>query len=45
MRAVWLRRGPWGLIQELPPDARPSLVVASLAELAARIDEVPPPSS
>ena len=38
MRAVWLRRGPWGVIPRVaPPQA--SLVVASLAELAERIDE------
>lgn len=39
MRAVWIRRGPWGMIQSLPPDARPALVVDSLAELAERIGE------
>jgi HAD superfamily hydrolase (TIGR01549 family) len=37
LRAVWLRRGPWGVIpSESPPEA--SLVVPSLAELVARID-------
>ncbi len=36
MRAVWLRRGPWGVIPlDSPPEA--SLVVSSLAELAERI--------
>ncbi|MEO5986737.1 MAG: HAD family hydrolase [Candidatus Limnocylindria bacterium] len=40
MRAVWIRRGPWGIIQELPPDAVPALVVDSLDELVERIDEV-----
>lgn len=40
MRAVWIRRGPWGVIQELPDDLRPALVVGSLDELVARIDEV-----
>jgi len=40
MRAVWLRRGPWGRIQQLPADLRPSLVVQSLAELAGRVDEI-----
>jgi HAD superfamily hydrolase (TIGR01549 family) len=39
MRAVWLRRGPWGVIQEPPPGSRPALTVASLDELVARIDE------
>lgn len=39
MRAVWLRRGPWGVIQRLPDDVRPALVVGSLAELVARIGE------
>jgi HAD superfamily hydrolase (TIGR01662 family) len=37
MRAVWLRRGPWGLIWEEAPHA--ALVVGSLAELAERVDE------
>ncbi|HET7521385.1 MAG TPA: HAD family hydrolase [Candidatus Limnocylindria bacterium] len=40
MRAVWLRRGPWGHIQELPPDMRPALVVQSLDELVNRIGDV-----
>ena len=40
MRAVWLRRGPWGVIQELPEDVRPALTVSSLDELVARIGEV-----
>ena len=37
-RSVWLRRGPWGLIQELPQDFEPALVVDSLTELATRIE-------
>ena len=37
MRAVWIRRGPWGVIQSLPEDVRPALVVDSLAELTERI--------
>jgi HAD superfamily hydrolase (TIGR01549 family) len=38
MRAVWLRRGPWGVIpREAPPQA--SLVVESLAEMTARIHD------
>ena len=39
MRAVWLRRGPWGVIQRLPESARPALVVESLDELVERIGE------
>ena len=38
MRAVWLRRGPWGVIPlETPAEA--DLVVGSLIELTERIDE------
>ena len=40
MRAIWLRRGPWGVIQELPDGVRPALVVDSLDELVARIGDV-----
>jgi hypothetical protein len=39
MRAVWIRRGPWGVIQELPEQVTPALVVRSLDGLAARIGE------
>lgn len=39
MRAVWLRRGPWGMIQDLSQGARPALVVESLDELVERIGE------
>jgi HAD superfamily hydrolase (TIGR01549 family) len=39
MRAIWIRRGPWGFIQELPEGATPALEVSSLDELAARIGE------
>ena len=39
MRAVWLRRGPWGVIQRLPDGTQPALIVDSLAELVMRIDE------
>ena len=39
LRAVWVRRGPWGIIGELPDGVRPALVVDSLAELTERIDE------
>jgi HAD superfamily hydrolase (TIGR01549 family) len=37
MRAIWLRRGPWGVIWPSAPEAR--LVVGSLAELGERVDE------
>lgn len=39
MRAIWIRRGPWGVIEQLPEGVVPALVVASLAELAERIDD------
>jgi FMN phosphatase YigB (HAD superfamily) len=39
IRAVWIRRGPWGVIQRVPDGLQPALVVDSLAELAERIDE------
>ena len=39
MRAVWLRRGPWGIIQRLPDGTMPALSVDSLDELAHRIGE------
>ena len=39
MRPVWLRRGPWALIQAAEPPAG-TLVVDSLDELVARIGEV-----
>lgn len=39
MRAVWLRRGPWGVIQQLPAGEPHILAVASLTELAERIGE------
>jgi HAD superfamily hydrolase (TIGR01549 family) len=42
MRAVWLRRGPWGAIGRMPPEVEPALVVSILDELAARIGEVWP---
>jgi HAD superfamily hydrolase (TIGR01662 family) len=37
MRAVWLRRGPWGIIQDLPDGAGPALTVGTLDELVERI--------
>ena len=39
MRAIWLRRGPWGVIEQLPEGMEPALVVDSLTELAERIGE------
>ncbi|HVM23892.1 MAG TPA: HAD family hydrolase [Candidatus Limnocylindrales bacterium] len=39
MRAVWIRRGPWGMIQRLD-GAAPALTVGGLDELVARIGEV-----
>jgi HAD superfamily hydrolase (TIGR01549 family) len=39
MRSVWIRRGPWGFIERLPEGVQPALVVASLAELVARIGD------
>lgn len=38
MRAVWIRRGPWGLIQD-PPAPGAILTVDSLGELVDRIGE------
>jgi HAD superfamily hydrolase (TIGR01662 family) len=41
MRPVWIRRGPWGVIQELPDDlALRAVVVETLAELVTRIEGV-----
>jgi FMN hydrolase / 5-amino-6-(5-phospho-D-ribitylamino)uracil phosphatase len=40
MRPVWLRRGPWGWIQRLPPDAPETLVVTSLGDVVGRQDEL-----
>ena len=42
MRAVWIRRCPWGVIQGLPDGMRPALIVDSLDELVERIAEVWP---
>jgi HAD superfamily hydrolase (TIGR01549 family) len=42
MRAVWIRRGPWGYLQE-DSDGVANLVVRSLDELVERIDEAWPP--
>ena len=41
LRAVWLRRGPWGRIPEAAPAAA-ALVVDSLAELVERAEEAWP---
>jgi FMN phosphatase YigB (HAD superfamily) len=38
MRAVWLRRGPWGVIPTEAP-SQAAMVITSLAELVDRIDE------
>jgi HAD superfamily hydrolase (TIGR01549 family) len=38
MRAVWLRRGPWGIVPDREPQEA-ALVVRSLSELVERIDE------
>jgi HAD superfamily hydrolase (TIGR01509 family) len=38
MRAVWIRRGPWGVIQEAP-DGAAAIVVDTLDELVERIGE------
>ena len=38
MRAIWIRRGPWGLLHE-DRDGMANLVVRSLDELVERIDE------
>ena len=42
MRGIWLRRGPWGVIQRLPDGTQPALTVDSLDELVERIDEAWP---
>jgi FMN phosphatase YigB (HAD superfamily) len=33
MSTCWIRRGPWGVLQELPDDAEPELVLDGLGEL------------
>lgn len=38
MRVVWIRRGPWGVIQQ-PRGVVPALTVGSLGELVERIGE------
>jgi HAD superfamily hydrolase (TIGR01549 family) len=39
MRAVWIRRGPWGVIQSPPAKMPPALVVNTLDELLERIGD------
>jgi HAD superfamily hydrolase (TIGR01549 family) len=39
MRPVWIRRGPWGVIQRLEA-VTPALIVGSLDELVGRIGDV-----
>jgi HAD superfamily hydrolase (TIGR01549 family) len=39
LRAVWLRRGPWGILQRDETHAA-ALVTRSLSEVAARVDEL-----
>lgn len=38
-RSIWIRRGPWGMIQRLPRDFEPSLVIDSLAELPTGLEQ------
>jgi HAD superfamily hydrolase (TIGR01549 family) len=41
MRPVWVRRGPWGVIQELPAElAGRTMVASSLSEVVTRIDDL-----
>ena len=40
LRSIWIRRGPWGRIQELPDGFDPSLVIAGLAELPDQLEQV-----
>lgn len=42
LRAIWLRRGPWGSIGRLQDGVSPALVIDSLDELVERIGEVWP---
>lgn len=45
MRAVWLRRGPWGVIHAAPTGVEPALTVDSLDELVGRIGDVWTPAA
>lgn len=38
MRTCWVRRGPWGVLQELPDDMTPDLVLEGLGELPVLLD-------
>jgi HAD superfamily hydrolase (TIGR01549 family) len=38
LRTCWLKRGPWGHLQELPEDVEPDLVLEGLGELALLLD-------
>ena len=42
LRSIWIRRGPWGVIQAPPPAGVAALVVESLTELVERLEEVWP---
>jgi HAD superfamily hydrolase (TIGR01549 family) len=39
MRTVWIRRGPWGVIQSPASGEEPDLTVSSLDELVERVGE------
>lgn len=39
MRSCWLRRGPWGQLQDMPDDAVPDLVLEGLGELPLLLAE------
>jgi HAD superfamily hydrolase (TIGR01549 family) len=39
LHSIWIRRGPWGKIQELPPDIVPALVIDSLVELPDGLEQ------
>jgi len=39
MRTCWLRRGPWGHLQELPDDVEPDLMLDGLGELPLLLSE------
>jgi HAD superfamily hydrolase (TIGR01549 family) len=38
-RTCWLRRGPWGQLQDLPDDLEPDLVLEGLGELPLLLNE------
>lgn len=39
LRTCWLRRGPWGQLQDLPDDVVPDLVLEGLGELPHLLDQ------